>query len=250
MVTWGRGIGLVLVLLDAAGCGGCGQLPPAVMVEVPGGAFQMGCNAAVDTACAADEYPYHEVTLAAFQIDQTEVTQAAYQECLDATACTRPALNFDPRRWARVPVSDVTFAQASAYCRWAEKRLPTEAEWEKAARGTDGRKYPWGDTAPTCALANMSGCRAPEPVGSHPAGASPYGALDMAGNVGEWVADWYDPGYYSASPLNDPPGPSAGTEKLARGGSLGASARFLRTSSREHFAPTFTDLGIGFRCAR
>jgi formylglycine-generating enzyme required for sulfatase activity len=227
--------------------------PPGTTVDVPATSFMMGCNTSVDTGCDADESPYHSVTLAAFAIDRTEVTQAAYQACVAAVTCTAPSANFDPTGHANFPVTNVTYGQAATYCRYAGGRLPTEAEWELAARGTDGRKFPWGNTAADCTLANVSttGCTADviEAVGSHPTGASPYGALDMAGNVWEWTADYYDAAYYASSPASAPTGPVSGTSRVYRGGSAGNDPSLARVSNRAStYSPTVGGSGLGFRC--
>jgi formylglycine-generating enzyme required for sulfatase activity len=225
------------------------------MVLVTAGAFQMGCNEALDAACQDDEKPYHQVTLQAFKIDKTEVTQTAYQACVTAGACTAPATaagcNWDPATRGQHPVTCVSWDQAGAYCAWKLRRLPSEAEWEKAARGASGNVYPWGSADPTCTLSNYGDCvGGTAPVGSCPTGAGPNGVLDMGGNVYEWVKDWYDPAYYAASPLEDPLGPAAGTNRGMRGGGFGYEPLYLRTSNRGGNPPTAQYAPLGFRCAK
>jgi serine/threonine-protein kinase len=205
----------------------------------------MGCN-----TCDADEAPAHVVTLRAFSLDLTEVTQGQYAACVNS-ACTVPAANWDPVAKGTFPVVNVTWDQAVAYCTWAGGRLPTEAEWEKAARGADGGTFPWGNGAASCALANTFGCgNVTEAVGAHPTGASPYGALDLAGNVWEWVADWYDASFYASAPSVDPTGPTTGTTRVYRGGSAGNDASLARASNRAStYNPAVGGSGLGFRCA-
>jgi formylglycine-generating enzyme required for sulfatase activity len=231
--------------------GGDGGNPTPGMVAVPAGTFVMGCNEAVDNDCSADEKPAHTVMLAAFEIDGTEVTRAAYKACADGGGCPTTADVDTSGAQEQLPVTNVGWDGAQAYCQFAGKRLPTEAEWEKAARGTDGRKYPWGNQSPTCALTNMGGCgNAVQAVGSRTAGASPYGGMDMAGNVMEWVADWYDAGYYAGAPAANPSGPVDGTQRIYRGGSFLGSPLPLRTSGRYATAPDTPLSQGGFRCAR
>lgn len=219
------------------------------MVSVPAGQFIMGCNDAVDKQCSDDEKPKHNVTLSAFEIDRTEVTQAAYTACVADGACQPPTCEWNCDH-PNFPASCVTWPQASSYCKWAQKRLPTEAEWEKAARGDQGNKYPWGNGEPDCSLANLGGCgETLKDVGAS-TGASPYGALDMAGNVVELVADWYDQGYYADSPAADPPGPASGKRYSGRGGGFKSPADFVRSSKRDWYDPTDTAPSLGFRCAR
>jgi serine/threonine-protein kinase len=218
------------------------------MVGVPAGEFLMGSPAGEG---ADDEHPQHTVYLDGYWIDQTEVTNGEYRRCLDTGACTQPGYwTDDSYNQEDQPVVGVDWNQATAYCRWAGARLPTEAEWEKAARGTDGRNYPWGNEDATCERANYAGCAGrPLPVGSEPAGASPFGVLDMAGNVLEWTADWFDGGYYARSPERNPPGPGSGQYRVARGGSWGYDRTNARSAYRVRIDPTYTLSNVGFRCS-
>jgi len=228
------------------------------LVYIPAGEFIMGSKFSYNEK---SEKPSHLVNLDAYWIDRTEVTNAMYSLCVTAGFCdvtgdysrTRDTYSGNPE-YSNYPAISVNWFQAQAYCSWAGRRLPTEAEWEKAARGTDGRIYPWGDESPTCNLANFYDCIGDtNMVGSYPNGASPYGLLDMAGNVREWVADWYSENYYESSPIFNPTGPSSGREKVLRGGSFESSRSDLRTADRY---PSFDDVleypfwqGFGFRCA-
>lgn len=226
------------------------ETEPGEMVDVPAGDFWMGCNEEVDTNCDDDEKPGRTVTLSAFEIDVTEVTQDQYAACVAAGDCPEPACPWDCER-TDYPASCLTFAAANAYCAWAGKRLPTEAEWEKAARGEDGLKYPWGNDEPTCDLANMGGCGdVAAPVGSVPDGASPYGVLDMAGNMVEYVSDWYIATYYATAPAVDPTGPASGSRFGGRGGGFRSDANYQRTSKRDVYDPPDQGAALGFRCAR
>jgi eukaryotic-like serine/threonine-protein kinase len=238
--------------------------PPAAasekggMVSVPAGALLMGSTDA-DGSAGADEKPQHKVFLDAYRIDRTEVTNAQYAQCVAAGGCTAPASIASGTRssyygnlaYENYPVIHVSWEQADAYCRWAGKRLPTEAEWEKAARGTDGRTYPWGDEPPDAQKANYRGdVGDTTQVGAYPAAASPYGVLDMAGNVWEWVSDWYDSGYYGRAPGSNPQGPANGTYRVLRGGSWYGDAYYLRVVDRSSYGyPTFQGDYFGFRCA-
>jgi len=217
------------------------------LMYVPAGEFLMGSE---DSDAYDDEAPEHTVNLDAYWIDKTEVTNEMYKACVNAGKCDAPSStsDYDNPEYSNHPVVYVSWDDATTYCQWAGRRLPTEAEWEKAARGTDGRKYPWGDEAPTDGLANFNwNVGDTTPVGNYPDGASPYGALDMAGNVWEWVNDFYDENYYATSPRNSPPGPSASAPRVLRGGSWGDGARDLRAPFRGRGVARFAD--GGFRCA-
>lgn len=220
------------------------------MVAVPAGVFWMGCNVTSDPCADPNELPIHEVTLGDFLIDATEVTEAAYGECAAASVCAIPLISDGPEN----PVRGVTWAQAQTYCEWRGKRLPTEAEWEKAARGTDARRYPWDSGAISCDFANYTSCQSPVDhavaVGQYPDGVSPYGAYDMAGNAAEWVHDWYSATYYEESPDADPKGPVTGTERVVRGGSATSSSPYLRTAARTSREPGVASNDVGFRCAK
>jgi serine/threonine-protein kinase len=217
------------------------------MVYVPEGKFLMGSP---DGEGADDEHPQHTVYLDAFWIDRTEVTDAMYEKCVDDDAC-QPAKDYGSDfTGSNQPVVGVSWNDANAYCQWAGCRLPSEAEWEKAARGTDGRTYPWGNDVPDCDRAQFSGCAGGSiTVGSKPTGVSPYGTLDMAGNVWEWVGDWYNSDYYSQSPSRNPTGPKTGDYRVLRGGSWSRSQFYVRSARRYGNFPGTRDDFIGFRCA-
>jgi len=200
---------------------------PTGMVFVPAGEFYYGCNERVDTECQDDEKPGGRRSLEAFYMDRTEVTVAAYAECVNAGSCSLPGetayCNWSEGDREQHPVNCVSWQQAARYCEWRSSRLPTELEWEKAARGADGRKHPHGNVGISCRHAVISeddnaGCgrNTTWPAGSKVAGASPYGALDMIGNVWEWTADWYD---------------SSQERRVKRGGSLYTQRRWILRSS-------------------
>jgi len=223
------------------------------VVYVPAGEFDMG----KDETDPSDHAPAHAVTLGGFWIQQAEVSNAMYALCVSLGVCTPPTHETGTPNWytdpeyANAPVVGVDWFQAEAYCEWIDARLPTEAEWEKAARGTTGDPYPWGDAEPGCTLLNFADCLAepaPEVVRTYPLGASPYNLADTAGNVFEWTADWYAEDYYTASPSSNPGGPASGEARVVRGSSYLTSAEdvgiFLRTSQD----PETERADLGFRC--
>jgi formylglycine-generating enzyme required for sulfatase activity len=240
-------------------------------VFVPAGTLHMG---GLDVFVENDELPVHDVTIKEFWLDQTEVTNGMYSLCVKAESCRPPqktssskrASYFDNPEFQDYPVIQISWGDANNYCAWAGRRLPTEAEWERAARGDDMRTYPWGDEPPTERYANFDNLiRDTSRVGSYAAGASPFGALDMAGNVWEWVADFYDLDYYLTAPTAGPTGPPetmGRPQRVIRGGSYQDGWTEIRVSNRGHDmgpnpaaaygSPEIfgrTSVKIGFRCA-
>ena len=263
-----RQVTLRLVLLGFASSLGCGSAPNSGsnrpfldnMVLVPAGTFTMGQDTG---ASDPDETPQHSVYLDDFYIDRTEVTNAEFKAFCDATERVYPNSPYWDEGYflgsPDHPVVSITYEQARAYCAWAGKRLPTEAEWEKAARGTDARLYPWGNVWDT-ERANLWGNDiGPDqfyrtaPAGSFPKGASPYGALDLIGNVWEWCADWYDPTYYAQSPARSPRGPkNATTVRVVRGGSFSSPRQptgDALVTNRSQNPPNQPIDRLGCRCA-
>ena len=216
------------------------------MICVPAGAFIMGNERLFNAG------PAHQVYLDSFYIDQCEVTVAQYRAFVRAAGRNMP-----PKpSWGWKddhPIIKVNWSEAGAYCAWAGKRLPTEAEWEKAARGTDGQAYPWAGDFPED-RANLMGAQdgyaTTAPVGRFPKGRSAYGVVDMAGNVWEWCADWYEAEYYAHSPAHNPKGPARGQTHVFRGGAWNNTLYVLQTANRGHAPPDFRDNSIGFRCAK
>ena len=242
----------------------------APMLLIPEGEFIMGTD---DVGAGwhqgnPNEYPEHTVRLKSYYIDQFEVTIARYAKFLEA-ATHSPPPSWDDAAVTSAgdrPVVGVDWEDANAYCKWAGERLPTEAEWEKAARGTDKRRFPWGDMQPFVDIANYNrGLWVSYPITLAPVtsgaegmsirhglkngGKSPYGLYHMAGNAAEWVADWYDREYYGKSSKENPAGPAAGEKKVLRGGSWGDPPRNIRVTARFSADPEFRDTSIGFRCA-
>ena len=219
------------------------------MILIPAGIFAMGSDRGAEM-----EQPVHPVHLDAYYIDLYEVTLGQYGACVDAGACDESAeagrcvwfMGTD----AAEPINCMTWYDARDYCQWSGLRLPSEAEWEKAARGTDGRSYPWGEQVDRSRANYKGGYGRAIAVGSYPDGISPYGVYEMGGNVWEWVADWYDANYYSESGRNNPAGPSLGTHRVLRGGSWCFLSSAMRSAHRQPYDPEITDTDIGFRCAR
>jgi len=228
------------------------------MVTIPAGTFLMGNP---EGKGRADEWPQRSVYLNAFAIDQVEVTNERYMAFVTSTGHRNPPNPYGTgslrsvKGIEQLPVVQMTWYDAKSYCSWAKKRLPTEAEWEKAARGIDGRLFPWGDEPATLKQANFDREWEEEktlhPVGSLPAGDSPYGVQDMAGNAREWVSDWYDPEYYRHAPDRNPQGPDKkGVVRSIRGGSWHSPVADITTSARGRGGFALQTHGTGFRCVR
>ena len=280
------------------GCGGsCGscdtegwwcqlhRCAPEGMVKVPAGTFHMGCNPDIEQECDAwygwnplgecedwvvycgsDEYPLHEVYLPDYYIDRTEVSITQYKECFDAGMCPMASFlepDYEYDETGQRPAHGISWFDAVAYCEWRGRRLCTEAEWEKAARGPNNYQWPWGNLWVSCIQAMYKPCwyctmlspyyycdLVPTvDVDSFEHAASGYGALNMAGNVEEWVSDWYDSGYYEVSPGESPEGPETGSVKVVRGGHWDYSAVVLRSANRISREPT-NGHHAGIRCCK
>lgn len=242
-----------------------------IQVYIPQGSFQMG---GLDARASADEKPVHKVDMKGYWIDKVEVTNAMYLLCLQAGVCSPPqAISSETRQsyfnnpeFNDYPVANVTWDSAKQYCTWAGRRLPTEAEWEYAARGSTINTYPWGEEKPDSTRANFNYMVGDtQRVGNFGAGASPFGILDMAGNVNEWVSDFYNSEYYASGAASNPTGPiarSAYFNRVVRGGSYADAEVDIRIANRAAvLGPNFdAELGssaylgdfsprIGFRCA-
>jgi formylglycine-generating enzyme required for sulfatase activity len=224
---------------------------PEGMALIPAGEFIMGAD-----ELAPDTRPAHKVLLSAYWLDRHPVTNALYRKCVEGGGCLPPKdrLAFDDPERAQHPVVNVTWMQARAYCHWKGKRLPTEAEWEKAARGTDARRFPWGNESEPLAHRIKSGDakvagNGTEPVGSRPVTLSPYGIADMVGSVAEWVKDWYSEDFYQVSPVQDPQGPVRGSFRVLRGGELSELPLSHHVSNRSWDEMTYWGPTLGFRCA-
>ena len=233
------------------------ELDPVPMVTVPGGPFLMGSE---NPKGRADEWPQRSVHVDTFAIDQVEVTNERYMAFVAATGHRSPPNPYgtgvlvSAKGIEQLPVVQVTWYDAKAYCAWAKKRLPTEAEWEKAARGTDGRMFPWGNEHPSPIRANFDrewvDDKTLYAVGSLSGGDSPYGIKDMSGNAREWVQDWYAPDYYANAPDKNPQGPDKGIVRVIRGGSWHSPQSDITATARGRGGFALQTHGTGFRCVR
>lgn len=241
------------------------------MVRIPAGTFLMGSDKKVDRNAYQPEFPQRKVYLDAYEIDKFEVTTVQFLKFVLATN-RKPLIDWQydggnfQETMANHPVMHVSWFDADAYCQWAGKRLPTSAEWEKAARGEDGRIYPWGNEPAGLSRSNFGRTGLSGPVRDRPErlllyppiisvdkydnGVSPYGVFQMAGNVAEWTADWYDPHYYKTAPDRNPKGPEKGTQRAFRGGGWIDSTPSVRPAQRNGTDPNTKMNWLGFRCAR
>ena len=254
----------VRIVLSAASAGERIVLPlekglEMEFVHIPAGEFLMGSDPEKDGWADYTEVPQHRVNLSEYWLGRTPVTNAQYAVFTLSTGAKVPEHwrnNQPPQDLLDHPVVFVSWHEAVACCEWLSQQtgrrvgLPTETQWEKAARGTDGRLYPWGSEAPDAARCNFNRNNQTTPVGQYtPLGDSPYGCVDMAGNVLEWCADWYEDKYYLQSPADNPPGPDTGEQRVLRGSSCFDSAPFVRAARRAHTRPAFSRYLWGFRCA-
>jgi formylglycine-generating enzyme required for sulfatase activity len=232
---------------------------PYQMAFVDGGFSTVGAQTH-DIDANPDAQPIHTVKLNPYYIDTLEVTNQQYADCVNAGACTAPTSVASETRdpyygvewFSRFPVVNVTWQDAADYCKYVGKRLPTEAEWEKAAMGAiDYRRYPWGNSEPKSYTINMTGVPGDTEMGNtYLNGASPFGLVDVAGNVSEWVSDWYSDGYYKVSEQDYPKGPAEGTEKVIRGDSYKTALSDVHLTNRYKLDPEQSNNYTGFRCAK
>ena len=254
----------VLTLMVTGGAwGATNEVPPPGMALIPQGAFEMGSRKSLreldpvsifqaDRHMLGPEDPAHEVILDAYYIDLHEATNADYKKYIEATGFkTKPRYWNDPNfNQPNQPVVGTTWKESQAFCHWQNKRLPTEAEWEKASRGKRPIKYPWGNEAPDKTRLNFNNhIGKTTAVGSYPTGKSDYGVFDLSGNVAEWVQDWHFPEYYLFSPKENPPGPERGHYKIIRGGNWKNNAEDVNLTYRNATVPKARSKTVGFRCA-
>jgi formylglycine-generating enzyme required for sulfatase activity len=225
-----------------------GIAQPEGMVVIPAGEFWMGADDGLK-----DARPLHRVYLSSYWLDKYEVTNARYRQCVEGGGCTPPKDRqaFDDLERAQYPVTNITWNQARSFCQWQGRRLPTEAEWEKAARGTDGRRYPWGNdwNIVKSRVSNAVAANAIESVGRQAASSSPYGVFDLIGNASQWVKDWYAEDFYQTSPARDPQGPLRGSFRVLRGGEWNEKPSNLQASYRGWDEVTYWGPTLGVRCA-
>ena len=217
-------------------------------ITIPSGNFLMGDNFAEGKA---NELPVHNVFLDSYKIAETEITFTQFDRFCEESGRSKPDSHYGR---GDQPVIRVSWEDANDFCEWLSEKtgkfiqLPSEAQWERAARGTDQRRYPWGDSKPNCNIVNYTQCgNQTQPVASFPDGASPNGLLDMAGNVWEWCADWFSASYYTTSPAQNPTGPASGTLRVFRGGGWSASPTDLRSVKRDQAHPSTNYNSVGFR---